>query len=491
MGTGKLRAFHFLMVWVLLLTPLRGQEAAPLVRSSSRLVLLDVVVTDKDGHPIRGLKQTDFSVLENGVAQKVTSFEATSTEPGRPGNPVNSSRNLILLDELNIEFSDLTFARDRILEFLDRNPVEKQPTALMVVGTHGLSMVQDYTQDSDTLKNKLKHLGAVNANSKGGIDMDLAQDHAQAALESLTQIARSAVGAPYSLNVIWVTSGFAGLLQTPLTNDRMDAGLRGVANLLIRSRMRLYTIDPAGVVPMAAMAGGAKITRGSIRDGHQSSADGMLNSTHGEAMTADVLLRHMTKIMGGLSYRGRNDVDEALSQAIEDGSSAYLISYSPSDSNFDGGYRKIEVHTGIEGSIARTRQGYYANAEDATPNKEMIEARLQGAMSSPATYGALNVSCPATYDGAKNHLTGKIVVTPNQQAAASDQMEQVIRVSSFSKEQKVLNSWVWRINWKNPWTNRAVSASFDKELSPKAKSVRFLVSDAGADRIGTCEYRLP
>ena len=49
-------------------------------------------------------------------------------------------------------------------------------------------------------------------------------------------LARAAVGSPYSVNVIWVTSGFAGLVQTPTANDQLDAGLRGVANLLIRSR---------------------------------------------------------------------------------------------------------------------------------------------------------------------------------------------------------------------------------------------------------------
>ncbi len=474
-----------------LVAPSWAQNSTPLIRSNSRLVLLDVVVTDKGGHPIYGLTQRDFSVFENGVPQKVTSVEAASTGASSAALQANGSRNLILLDELNIQFADLAFARDRVLLFLDRNPVEKQPTALMVVGPKGLTMVQDFTQDSDLLKQKLAHLRPVNANSKGGVDRNFAQEHAQTALNSLTQIARAAVGSPYSLNVIWITSGFAGLLQIPTVNDQMDAGLRGVANLLVRSRMRLYTIDPAGVVPFAATADAAKLTRGTTGDSHESSAEQLLDSTHGEAMTADVLLRHMTEIMGGLSFRGRNDVEEALNQAIVDGSSAYLISYSPSNTTFDGQYRKIEVRTSVEGSHARTRQGYYAVADDFQSDREMADARLDDAMSSPVPYGALNVSCPATYDVSKNRLTGKIVVKANQQKAAADQKEQVIRVASFSNSHKLLNSWDWRITWKDPWTNRDVSATFDKVLSPKANMVRFLVADPAADRIGTCEYRLP
>jgi VWFA-related protein len=487
MGTGSASKFKVLLALISLLFPLCGQDSAPLVRSHSRLVLLDVVVTDKEGHPIRGLSQNDFSVLENGMPQKVTSFEATSTEGASV--QANTSRNLILLDELNISFSDLSYARDRILLFLERNPVEEHPTCLMAVGMHGLVMVQDFTQDSGLLKDKLAHLAPVLANQKGDeIDNDLAEPHARAALEALTQIARAAVGSTYSVNVIWVTSGFPGLVQTPSSNDRVDAGLRGVANLLIRSRMRLYTIDPAGVVPLAAMASAPKMTRGSARDSHVSSANQLLNSTHGEAMTADVLLRHMTKIMGGLSYRGRNDVEEALSQAIEDGTSAYLISYSPSNTTFDGGYRKIEVNIDVAGATARTREGYYAVSNDFQPDREKTDALLENAMSSVASYGALNVLCPANYDTRRNRLTGRIVVKPAQVAAAADQKSQVIRMASFSKDHKLLNSWLWRVSWKDPWMNREVSASFDKVVSPKANVVRFLVSDATAERIGSCEY---
>src|SRR5512140_3995704 len=40
--------------------------------------VVDVVVTDKKGNPIRGLKREDMTVLEDGVPQQVTSFEAVT-----------------------------------------------------------------------------------------------------------------------------------------------------------------------------------------------------------------------------------------------------------------------------------------------------------------------------------------------------------------------------------------------------------------------------
>ena len=44
-------------------------------KASSNLVVVDVVVTDKAGKPMRGLKQGDFTVLEDGKPQKVSVFE--------------------------------------------------------------------------------------------------------------------------------------------------------------------------------------------------------------------------------------------------------------------------------------------------------------------------------------------------------------------------------------------------------------------------------
>ncbi len=48
--------------------------ATPVFRVTTRLVVVDVVVTDKQGKPVMGLKPEDFAVQENGKAQKVSLF---------------------------------------------------------------------------------------------------------------------------------------------------------------------------------------------------------------------------------------------------------------------------------------------------------------------------------------------------------------------------------------------------------------------------------
>src|SRR5437762_13985249 len=70
--------------------PLGAQEPpAPTIRVTTRMVLVDVVVTDKQGKPVPGLRAEDFTLEEKGKTQKIATFtttsEAPSAEPLPPG----------------------------------------------------------------------------------------------------------------------------------------------------------------------------------------------------------------------------------------------------------------------------------------------------------------------------------------------------------------------------------------------------------------------
>src|SRR5215467_9786052 len=49
--------------------------AAPAIRATTELVLVNVVARDKKGNLVRDLKQQDFTVLEDGQKQQVASFD--------------------------------------------------------------------------------------------------------------------------------------------------------------------------------------------------------------------------------------------------------------------------------------------------------------------------------------------------------------------------------------------------------------------------------
>ena len=77
-----------LAVVVLILTPtLPAQSPQPTFRSGVELVQVDVVVVDKDGTHVRGLKATDFAVLDRERAQTIATFEEVSHERPREAAP--------------------------------------------------------------------------------------------------------------------------------------------------------------------------------------------------------------------------------------------------------------------------------------------------------------------------------------------------------------------------------------------------------------------
>jgi len=475
----------------LLLALLLPQDTnTPLVRSTTHVVLLDAVVSDKSGHPVRTLTQDDFIVLEDGKPQKISSFEGplsieSSVQP-------NSPRTIILLDELNAAFSNLSFARDKILQFLAQNHLDKTPTALMTLNLHGISLLRDYTQDAKVLKDALNQFHPALINPVDGENQqDKIQEHAQKSIDSLVDLARATVGSPYNLNVIWVTSGFAGTLYDPKNRNGAENGLRKLANLLMVARIRLYSIDPGGVTPLQATVVATPLTSElSAGNTMPSANDNDDIALKGTAYEANQLLAVLTSMTGGRAYYGRNDVDIALSQAVNDGAANYSLSYSPSNNDYKGEYRKIEIRTNIPGVTARTRLGYYAVGDESATTQELREARWTAALSSPLVYSAFALTCPVTYDEATAHATGSFTVKPTPFIMQTEpQSRENIRVAAISSSGAILENWSWQIDWQKTWTNRVTTAKFDKVLPKKTGRVRFLVSDPDATHIGTCDWQ--
>ena len=57
--------------------PIAPPDSTPTFKSSSRLVVVDVVVTDREGNPIAGLDKSNFTVLEDGKVQAAPGLRAS------------------------------------------------------------------------------------------------------------------------------------------------------------------------------------------------------------------------------------------------------------------------------------------------------------------------------------------------------------------------------------------------------------------------------
>ena len=149
--------------------PSPSEVPPPTIRVSTHMVLVDVVVTDKQGKPVPGLRPEDFVVEENGKAQKIATFtkpeENTAAPPALPpgiysnrpqyrsaGGPIT----VMLLDAINTPFKDQAYARFQMLKFVKENLKPNQRMAVLTL-TGTLQVLQDFTSDPQVLYTALQH----------------------------------------------------------------------------------------------------------------------------------------------------------------------------------------------------------------------------------------------------------------------------------------------------------------------------------------------
>ena len=149
--------------------PSEPASTNPIFRSTARLVQVDVVVTDKQGKPIPGLSQSDFTVMQDGKPQKIRVFEphtgnavaeSSSSAPAAPALPRDTYSNhpkaatsdswtIVLFDLLNTPTTNQEYARKQLLELLKTVP-KGRPVALYVL-TNRLVMIQGFTDEPEKL----------------------------------------------------------------------------------------------------------------------------------------------------------------------------------------------------------------------------------------------------------------------------------------------------------------------------------------------------
>src|ERR1039458_5262482 len=134
------------------------------IRANTRLVIVDVVVTNKKGQPITGLKAEDFTLEENGKRQKVSVFvppelaNGPKTEPVPTGILSNHPEHVgpsgvptvLLLDAANSPFKDQAYARLQMLKYVVEQGRSGHPMAVLTL-TDQVRVLQQFTSDPQVL----------------------------------------------------------------------------------------------------------------------------------------------------------------------------------------------------------------------------------------------------------------------------------------------------------------------------------------------------
>jgi VWFA-related protein len=179
-------------------TALAAQQPSPppkdpalVLRVTTRMVLVDAIVLDKAGHPVKGLNLDDFTVSEDGVRQEIASFTEHTSEhanaappPGLPphvttnrpaltqANAENGTVAVLLLDGLNTPPQNQVYVKQQMLEFLARQYDPNTKLAVLAL-TNRLTVLQNFTQDPLLLRAALaRYLAQTPAMARSGGQMD-------------------------------------------------------------------------------------------------------------------------------------------------------------------------------------------------------------------------------------------------------------------------------------------------------------------------------
>ena len=393
--------------------------SAPVVKftANSNLVIVDVVVRDKAGKPIEGLKQSDFTVLEDGKPQKVSVFEyqqlsyqpqpqpklslsdelklpdapKTSITAEQPGQSLYHDKRLMVffLDFSSMGTNEQLRAQEAAIEYVDKHITKDDMVAIMLY-TSIVQVLTDFTNNRDVLTTILKALPIGEMSELAGLadtDSDNGEDTGAAfvadetefnifntdqKLAAIEQAARMLSPLPEKKALIYFS---AGVSKTGIDNQ---AQLEASVNAAAKANLAIYAVDARGLMadPPGAAASSAGPRGTTLYNGS------FYNNQRATINDSQETLYTLAADTGGKAYFNSNDITGEIVQAQRDMRSYYLLGYYSSNSALDGKYRRISVklNNKLQAKLEH-RPGYYADKVWGKLNGQEKEQQLKEALS--------------------------------------------------------------------------------------------------------------
>src|SRR5581483_4813429 len=146
-------------------------EPITTIKTETRLVLVDSVVTDKKGNYIRDLTAKDFKVWEDNKEQPITSFSFEADA----ASPLHGQKHylVLLFDNSSMQMADQIPARQAALKFIEANSGEDRMMAVMDFGG-SLHIAQNFTNDTEKLKKVVTNPKFANVSTGGNEPVEVA-----------------------------------------------------------------------------------------------------------------------------------------------------------------------------------------------------------------------------------------------------------------------------------------------------------------------------
>jgi VWFA-related protein len=231
-------------------------DSGAVIRTETKVVLVDTVVTDKKGSYVRSLTAKDFKVFEDNKEQTIKSFSFQS-DPAAPGG---AQRRYIVLffDNSTMDAGAQVQARQAAANFIDSNA---GPNKMMAIVNFGgtIQIAQNFTDDATRLKQTVSGVKiasvAPNGNpAMGQLSRAAADFGARDMLLALRSLSKNLNTVPGRKTLILFTTGF------PLTAERMSE-ITATIDTCNKSNVAVYPIDTRGLIGGGTPAGGPPVVQ--------------------------------------------------------------------------------------------------------------------------------------------------------------------------------------------------------------------------------------
>jgi VWFA-related protein len=421
-------------------TPPQTQPAKPVFRTATNIVRVDVVVRDKNGDVVRGLKADDFIVSEDGKAQRVTSFDfeeiattalpaltpstsllgleqlqsaaaqRTVTTAAAPAAPAAaaavatappdkpstsdelSGRRMfvILFDTSSMQPDEVDRAVKSANTYIDKQMSVADLVAIASVG-QSLTILREFTADRDLLK---ATLAAFDSTAGTGFEQpatvdvtdvtddtdpaDLPLDETEFGIFNNDRRLRAMRVLCEALSTIEQKKALL-YFSSGMSRSGSDneVELRAVTNTCNKANTSIYPVDSRGLTAVVPGGGGRG---GGGRGGGSSMFSGRsMVSQYSSLNASQETLTTLAADTGGQAFLDTNDFGPAFTRVQRDMSAYYLLGYSSGNVSKDGKFRKIQVKlkNTSTGYKIEARSGYYANTDFAHLAKADREKQLQ------------------------------------------------------------------------------------------------------------------
>jgi len=525
------------LLLVLLFVTVPAARVAPQVglpSASQDLVPVNVYVVDRNGKPVTDLKQSDFTVIENGSPQLVRSFNAQTLVAGTPAaQAAPAVRRAISLAPqagryfvIVIGLGRLESAAGYITAIINFAKTKLLPQDAVAIFAYDRAM--PFTTDQQKIVATLERI----KKSHEDVDFSLSQQLGETGMAPL--YGKRTLPAKLQAKIDDLVLGPGAKPAEAITSEIIDldkfsqltfddfmsscattlqdlSNLMAVAEYLRRyegEKHILFVTEKGFIGPSdesdRALASIANDARASI---HSFQAGGVLKAEADKEMNATVQqalslksLRAISDLTGGTTgilEKGQAAIDR-LDEVTRNG---YLLGYRPTMGGYDGSYRNIEVRVNRPDVKVYHRHGYFREAEMGGFNRRgyIVNDRISQAGNFRRTVNDIKVKASASQKGGdKLVVQGEINLQKVVFATANGQRTATLNVAIFGFD-----------NGENPMgattdqiqiaLSEADYAKYQKSAYPFTLNLaairgmqkfRFIVYDFGSDLIGRTDAPL-